>query len=283
MLKSVARGFRVATWLGWQIESNWTDPFLFFIYSILKPIASVMILVVMYLIISRSVTREPIFAYIYIGNAFYIFVGGVITGVSWAVIDDREHYGTLKYIYCSPIPYMVYLLGRGVARLLTSSMAVAITLGFGLVALGLPVVLSQINLPLFLVSLVLGIVSLAFIGLFLGALTLLLPRHAWNVGDATAGALYLFSGAVFPLTVLPAWLRPISLGLPVTYWLELIRRALLRSTASAFPTLAGYSEAQLLGILAGMTALYGAAALLFFRWAEDRARQRGLFDVETQF
>jgi len=29
--------------------------------------------------------------------------------------------------------------------------------------------------------------------------------------------------------------------------------------------------------------VYGAAALLFFRWAEDRARQRGLFDVETQF
>ena len=28
------RTFVVATWLGWQIESNWADPFLFAVYSI---------------------------------------------------------------------------------------------------------------------------------------------------------------------------------------------------------------------------------------------------------
>ena len=31
-MKEVWRSFRMATWLGWQIESNWTDPFLFAIY-----------------------------------------------------------------------------------------------------------------------------------------------------------------------------------------------------------------------------------------------------------
>ena len=38
-MSEAARSFRVATWLGWQIESNWTDPFLFAIYSIVKPVA----------------------------------------------------------------------------------------------------------------------------------------------------------------------------------------------------------------------------------------------------
>src|SRR5512140_981560 len=108
MLKSAERGFRVATWLGWQIESNWTDPLLFFIYSIVKPIASVMILVVMYLVISRADTQAPLFGYLYLGNAFYIYVTGVMVGVSWAVVDDREHYQTLKYIYLAPITFMVY-------------------------------------------------------------------------------------------------------------------------------------------------------------------------------
>ncbi len=28
-LRSLWRSFWVAAWLGWQIESNWTDPFLF--------------------------------------------------------------------------------------------------------------------------------------------------------------------------------------------------------------------------------------------------------------
>ena len=30
--------FFTAAWLGWQIESNWADPFLFAIYSIARPI-----------------------------------------------------------------------------------------------------------------------------------------------------------------------------------------------------------------------------------------------------
>lgn len=286
MLRSIAsawRSFRVATWLGWQVESNWTDPFLFFIYSILKPIASVMILVVMYLIISRSATAEPLFGYIYLGNAFYIYVGSVMTGVSWAVIDDREHYGTLKYIYRSPIPFILYLLGRGVARLVTGTLAVAITVGFGVVALHLPLHIEQIDIPLFLISLALGLLGLAFIGLFLGGATMLMVRHAWHIGEAVAGALYLFSGAIFPLTVLPPALRPIGFALPMTYWLELIRRALLGPGAAAFPTLAGYTNMQLLGILAGLTVLYGVAALLFFRWAENRAREKGLLDQETHY
>ncbi len=283
MLNAARRGFAVATWLGWQIESNWTDPFLFFIYSILKPIASVMILVVMYLIISRQATQSPLFAYIYLGNAFYIYVGGVMTGVSWAVIDDREHYSTLKYIYLAPFPYLVYLLGRGVARFITASMAVVITLAFGVIVFGLPLRVEQMNLPLFFASLVLGILSLAFLGLILGALTLLMTRESWEIGEGVAGALYIFSGAIFPLSILPDWLRPIALALPITYWLELIRRSLLGSTAAAFPTFAQTSDLELLAILAGMTILYGVLAVLFFRWAENRARQRGLLDVQTQF
>jgi hypothetical protein len=96
------RSFRTAAWLGWQIESNWTDPFLFAIYSFIKPISTAAILVVMYGIITQGNYESPIFTYMYLGNAFYIYVGAVMAGVSWAVIDDREHYKTLKYMYQYP-------------------------------------------------------------------------------------------------------------------------------------------------------------------------------------
>ena len=52
-ISSLWRSFRLSSWLGWQIESNWADPFLFAIYSLIKPLASVMILVVMYSIITE--------------------------------------------------------------------------------------------------------------------------------------------------------------------------------------------------------------------------------------
>ncbi len=277
------RALVIAAWLGWQIESNWTDPFLFFVYSIVKPIASVLMLVVLYLFISSGETQAPLFAYLYVGNAFYIYVTGVIVGVSWAVIDDREHYGTLKYIYLTPAPFVVYLVGRGLARLITSTIAVIVTLLFGVLVLHLPLTWGQADIPLFLVTFVLGIAGLALIGLVLGAATLLMARNAWNIGEATAGALFLFSGAIFPLSVLPDVLRPIGLALPMTYWLELIRRALFGTTAAAFPTFAGWSTAQLLATLAVLSLLYGAFAVLFFQWAENHARQLGLLDQETRY
>ena len=97
------RTFIIGSWLGWQIESNWADPFLFAIYSFARPVASVMILVVMYSVITNSAMAEPMFAYIYLGNALYMLVGQVITGVSWAVIDDREQYRVAKQLYTAPM------------------------------------------------------------------------------------------------------------------------------------------------------------------------------------
>ena len=56
----VRRSFVTAVRLGWQMEANWTDPFLFFIYSVAKPLASALILVVMLEVISGGVrTTAP--------------------------------------------------------------------------------------------------------------------------------------------------------------------------------------------------------------------------------
>ncbi|HCC78636.1 MAG: hypothetical protein A2X25_09980 [Chloroflexi bacterium GWB2_49_20] len=277
------RSFRVATWLGWQIESNWADPLLFVIYSIVKPLASASILVVMYGIITNSNFQNPLFPYIYLGNAFYIYVGAVMGGVSWAVIDDREHYKTLKYMYVAPIKIPVYLLGRGVARFLTGSISVFITILAGVVFLKVPIVLQQINWPLFFLSLLIGIVMLAMMGLLLGSITLLLVHHSFGIAEGVAGALYLFSGAIFPLEVLPAWLRPVGFAMPITYWLELLRRSLVGNVAQAFPTLAGFSNLDLFGILVVLSVAFGILAIYAFRWCDYRARERGLIDRVTNY
>jgi ABC-2 type transport system permease protein len=277
------RSFRMATWLGWQIESNWTDPFLFAIYSIVKPLAGAAILVVMYGIITSGKFTNPMFPYIYLGNAFYIYVGAVMTGVSWAVVDDREHYKTLKYMYIAPIRIPVYLLGRGVARFITGSIAVFITVVAGVLFLHVPLDPALANWPLFILTLFLGIIMLALMGLLLAGVTLLIVRHEGFVGEATAGALYIFSGAVFPLDVLPAWLRPVGFAMPTTYWLELMRRSLVGSVAQAFPTLSNFSNLQLLGILVALSIVFGVVGIFVFRICDHIARERGLIDRTTNY
>jgi ABC-2 type transport system permease protein len=277
------RSFLNAAWLGWQIESNWADPWLFAIYSIVRPISSVLILVVMYSVITNGATDQPIFAYIYLGNALYILVGQVVSGVSWAVVSDREQYRIVRQLYTTPLNDYFYLMGRGVARLLIGLVSLVITIGFGVVAFRLPVSLQTVDWSLFLLSMLIGILSLAALGHIMGAITMMTARQVGSVGDAVAGALYLFSGAIFPLDLLPAVLRPIGLIFPATYWLELTRRALLGPDYQGFETFAALSNLQLLGILVAATAILIVASVLIYRWAFNRARETGFFDMETNF
>lgn len=237
----------------------------------------------MYSVITQGNFSSPVFPYIYLGNAFYLYVAAVMTGVSWAVIDDREHYRTLKYIYIAPIHIPTYLMGRGVARFITGTFSVVITILFGIFFLHLPFRLDAVDWPLFIVSLLIGIFMLAMLGLVLAGIALMMAQHNFFIGDAVAAALFLFSGAIFPLSVLPELIRPIGYIMPVTYWLELLRRALIGSVAEAFPTLAGFTNLQLLGILAGLTIVFALLSIFIFRLCDHRARERGLIDQTNNY
>ncbi len=70
MSASFLRRLGAAAWLGWQVESNWADPFVFAVYSLIRPLATALLLVAMYVVVAGSATGDPRFAWIYVGNAF---------------------------------------------------------------------------------------------------------------------------------------------------------------------------------------------------------------------
>lgn len=277
------RALRMGFWLGWQIQSNWTDPLLFAIYTLIKPLASAAILVIMYGVVSDFAFTDPLFTYIYLGNAFYTYVGAVLGGTAWAIIDDREHYKTIRYIYTAPIPFPVFLAGRAAAMFTLSTLSILVLLAAGVLFLDVRLVWSAVNWPLFLLAWLLGLVMLVGIGWLLSGLVLVLVHHDWLIGESVAGAFFLFSGAVFPLEVLPTWLQPAGLVIPITYWLELLRRALIGKVAQTFPTLAAYSDGQLLTILTALTGLALWVGWLGYRWGEARAREKGYIDRVTNY
>jgi len=275
------RSLRMATWLGWQIESNWADPLLFAIYSIAKPMAGALILVFMYIVVAPGGLKNPLFPQIFVGNAFYIYVGSVLMGVSWAIIDDREHYGMLKYMYIAPLNIYLYVLGRGVAKTLAATVAVLITLLFGALVLDVGIDATRVDWILLALSLMFGLAGLAFLGILLGGVSLVTARHNFYVGEAVAGALYMLCGAVFPIDVLPKYLQLLGQALPLTYWLEALRRALLGQGSSTL--LASFTDEALWAILAGSTLALGVISVAFYRWAEHRAKEKGLIDMQTMY
>jgi ABC-2 type transport system permease protein len=277
------RSLKTAAWLGWQIESNWASPVLFAIYSIVKPLTGAAILVVMFGMVTQANFASAAFSYMYIGNAFYMFVAAVMGGMAQAVVDDRERFRTLKSMYVAPVDIPMYLIGRGVARYLMTAVTVLVMIVFGVIFLQLQLNLLDVRWGLFGIALVLGSIMLAMMGLILASIVLTIAHGSWLVGEGVAAALYLFCGAVFPIHVLPVFLRPVGYAMPVTYWLELVRRSLIRDIAQEFPTLASLSDHQLLAILVSSTAVLGGVAAATFRHCDYLARERGLIDRTTNY
>src|SRR3989337_3927367 len=92
-LRTWWRVVRVSYWLGWQIESNWTDPLLFFIYSVARPLGGVLILVFMYFVVASG-GRGPVLGVFVVGTALWPVVVRRMMGTAWGHIADREHFKT---------------------------------------------------------------------------------------------------------------------------------------------------------------------------------------------
>jgi len=284
------RSFAVATRLGWQMEANWTDPLLFFIYSVAKPVASALILVVMLDVISGGAKPEYR-AFVVVGSALWAFVLSGVSGLAWTILDDRERYRMLKYVYVSPSEFLAVLLGRGVARVGVGAVGAAITLAVGVVILGVPFDPGRIDWPLLAVVLVLGLVAVLAIGLLLASVCLQTRQESWSYPEAAGGALFLVSGVVFPLAVLPGPVQVLSLVTPLTWWIEGIRRALFPGGITAigcqgaiFTQLtgaAGPTPAQIVVALLATGAVATLAAAAAFRASDRRAKDRGLLDQTT--
>jgi len=276
--------FKWSAWLGWQLESNWTDPFPFIIYSIAKPIAGALILVVMYRIIAGvgGQTDIGLFHYMYVSNAFFMFVAQVLFGITWVIHDDREHYRTLKYLYISPSNFFVYMMGRTVSKLLITASAVAITLAFGVFFLGVPIDILSVNWLLFIFVMFIGLACVMAFGLALAGLSFLTAKHAMGMNEGVAGIFYLFCGVIFPVSILPGWGIALAKTLPITYWLELVRRT-LDLGVGVDTALSGISTATSLNILIVSTIVFMVLSIGIFKLGDYVARSRGLIDMTTAY
>lgn len=280
-MKRILEVLRAAAWLGWQVEANWADPFLFFVYAVAKPLATTLILFFMVRIVSQGHATQEAFLFLFLGNTFFLYVTEVLIGISWAVFRDREDYETLKYIYMAPLRLLTYLLGRGTTKMLTASLGVIVALAFGRFILHLPIGTPHTPWSLVALATLLGLISVAWLGIILAGASLIVARHSINMNEGLSGVFYLLSGAVFPIDVLPRWAQSISLVLPFTYWLELIRRMVLGKPFAA--RLAGIGNGTLWLILAGSTVALAGIAIGWFQWCERVARSRGLIDWKTNY
>ena len=272
--RSLATGAR----LGWAIESNWTDPFLFAVYAVARPIGAALVLVAIVWIVGGG-GRPDYVGFLIVGSACWTFVGGGLSGLAWAVLDDRERYRMLKYVVVSTVALLPFLVGRAAGHLFTAGAGFLITLLVGILFLGARIDLAAIDWRLLVPAMAVGLIAIVALGLAVAGLCLTTRRESWSYPEAIAGGLYLLSGAIFPPDVLPGFLQSVALALPTTWWLEGVRRALL-----GLPTpglLAGFDDTMVLVALCASTAVLTLGSVAIFRTFERVARERGLIDQTT--
>lgn len=286
-MKRHLTAFRIGFWLGWKTESNWTNPFFYVLWSMIVPMSSGLILTMMIRVLQRSGnnTGPDLLPYVFIGTVVYSIVALLLDSMSWAVLEDRERMGMLKYLAITPSSMYGYLWGRGFAKVAVNFLAVPLTLTFGVLVLDIPIHLATINWGLLAIVLSLGILIVTFAAQLLAGVTLMIAKHAGFLGQAVSGALYLFTGALFPITVLPKWMEIIARGVPLTYWLEGMRRALWTDARNpVYNTgLNTISNGMLIGVLALSAILMAAISIPIQQRAEHRAKEKGLLDMNTAY
>lgn len=281
MAVTLLRRARTAAWLGWQIESNWADPFLFIIYSILRPLSTSLILAGMYWAARGVAVRPEAFAALYLGNVFHEYVARIVVGVGWVVVEEREDYETLRYVYTSPIGMFTYLWGRSTVKFTLASASILLTLTVGWFLLGVRWDWSQVKWPELALALGLGLVATQFLGFLLAGWTLLLPRIGVVLIEGMSVALYLLCGVIFPVDLLPRGLQELALALPFTWWYEALRRFILGAGASE--RLGALSDLQLLGALALTSAVFVVVSRFGYLALERKARESGRIDQTALF
>ncbi len=277
------RSARESFWVGWKIESNWTDPVLFATYRIVQPLASLLIVAFIVIIGSSAPgagLQRLFLAQIIVGNAFFVYVVQVMMTMGWLVHTDRSRYEVLKNIYISPGTLHPYLVGRGLVSVVNATISVLVTLLFsvaifnGVLNLGIPLNLLNVNLVMLLPAVVLGIASLIAVGYILCAVNICSHRLEFILGESVSGVFFLFGGVIFPVSALPGPLQQISAVLPVTYFLEAVKDSFGLTTSNYLADL---------GFLAATTVAALVVGVWVFRLAEQRAKKLGLFDRKSEY
>ena len=143
-------------------------------------------------------------------------------------------------------------------------MGVAIGFVWGVVLLKLD--MSQTNIGLLALTVLVTTLSTCGLGLLMGCIGLITVNIMF-VNNTVYFLLLIFSGANIPTTILPAWMQVISSGLPLTHGI---------AAARALITGANWQDiAPLLGGELAVGLVYGFLGYILFSWFETQAKRTG--------
>jgi ABC-2 type transport system permease protein len=147
-------------------------------------------------------------------GASAIGVWSATTTTASDALQAERRQGTLELLVLAPRLFPLVILPITLSMTSTGLYSLVTTLLWGRIVFGIPIMFHD---PVGFVCAVAAIVvAIGLIG-FLQAVTMVRFRAAWAIGAALDMPVWLICGFLVPLSVLPAWVRPVAWILPPTW------------------------------------------------------------------
>ncbi len=274
------RSLFASAWMGIQHDLAWTSPPISLAIRAVSPFASAMTVSIIYWFGSTysggAVSFNPTqLAYVLVGSSLYAQVAAY-AWVPTVAIAEGKNLAVFPHIYLTARSTALYVAGRTLSAFVISTTASVAALAAAYYVLEsflsttIPLTVTPLTAMMVGAALVADIPAALGLGYILGAYSLYASKFEWSLPGYIAGLLMVFSGALFPTTVLP---YPLSTGatyLPFTQFIAAARVAIV-------PGVGGdYLYSMELCLLGG-AAFLGAGLMIYFA-AERKARRDGVID-----
>ncbi|WP_053368161.1 ABC transporter permease [Bacillus sp. FJAT-27245] len=214
-----------------------------------------------------KVPNETLVQYVLLGSGFMALWSSIVYS-SASDINRERFYGTLENIFVAPTPFSIILLGKIVGNTIWGIIAMGLSVLYLVVIFRVQVVIAH---PLlFLLALLLVVFTLIIFSFFM-ALFFTLSRQAEALMNFLEYPIYFICGFLFPISILPNWIQPLSYLLPPTWAIALLRETLTATDTSAI--------LKTMGILVLLSLVYGLIAWSCYKAVERKARIDGKLGV----
>lgn len=247
---------------GWLFHLKSLSNSLFFVLiSVLQPVIFASIAFFMY-----ESGRRP-------GTLLYIALGAGLMGIwsstlfgSGGAIQWQRWQGTLEIVVAAPAPFLLVLVPLTLATATIGLYSIVGTLFWGRLFFGVP--LDFVHPLQLAVALPATVISLGLMGLLLAS-TFVLYRQASAFSNLLEYPVWLATGLLVPLSLLPGWVTWISWGLAPTWGVKAIRSA----------ALGGGDAWSAIGMCVLLGAVYLVLGAVFMKNFERLARQRATLSL----
>ncbi len=206
--------------MGWRFHlKTLTQSSFFILVSILQPIIFASIAFFMF----RVGGREGTLLYAALGAGLMGIWSSVLFGSGGAIQWQRWE-GTLELLVTAPAPFILVLLPLSLATSSIGIYSLTATLLWGVAFFGIP--LELVHPWLFALAVPTTVVALGLLGLVLAS-SFVLYRHANALSNLLEYPVWLITGLLVPVSLLPGWVEPLSWLLAPTWGARAIQAAAL--------------------------------------------------------